>query len=32
MKLLEDLYFAWWFADQTNAKAEKLIGDYYGKK
>jgi len=32
MKLLEELYFAWWFADQVNAKAEKLIRDYYGKK
>ncbi len=29
---LETLYQIWWLADQTNAKAEKLIRDYYGKK
>ena len=29
---LETLYQIWWLADQANAKAEKLIGDYYGKK
>jgi len=29
MKLLEELYFAWWFADQVNAKAEKLISKHY---
>jgi len=28
MSLLEELYFAWWFADQVNAKAEKLIEQY----
>jgi hypothetical protein len=31
MSLLEELYFAWWFADQVNAKAEKLIKQHYGK-
>jgi hypothetical protein len=29
---LETLYQIWWLADQANAKAEKLIRDYYGKK
>ena len=32
MSLLEELYFAWWFADQTNIKAEKLIKQYYANR
>jgi hypothetical protein len=32
MKFLQEIYLIWWLADQANAKAEKLIRDYYGKK
>jgi hypothetical protein len=32
MSLLEELYFAWWFADQTNIKAEKLIEQYHANR
>jgi hypothetical protein len=32
MSLLEELYFAWWFADQVNAKAEKLIKEYHANR
>jgi hypothetical protein len=32
MSVLEEVYLAWWFADQVNLKAEKLINKDEGEK